>query len=112
MTWNLAYAHLLYWILNDAERLDDFNAAINRRYPKKSGIQIAAYDHFMEELKESEVVEICKTRWLINANIARILREKLDKRNTAAHPASVVIVQAQADDAVTDLVNNVVLCLQ
>ena len=36
---------------------------------------------------------------------------KLGKRNTAAHPSTMVVVQSQADDVVTDLVNNVVLAL-
>ncbi len=111
MTWNLAYSHLLHWILTDAKRLSDFNAAIAQRYPKKTLVKITAYDDFLEELKESEVIEICNTGNLINSNVVRILREKLGKRNTAAHPASVVIVQSQADDVVTDLVNNVVFLL-
>jgi hypothetical protein len=111
MTWNLAYSHLLQWILNDAPRLADFNAAITKRYQKKSSIDISKYDEFTEQLKESEVIEICNTASLLNSNVIRILREKLGKRNSAAHPASVVIVQSQADDMITDLVNNVVLAL-
>jgi hypothetical protein len=110
MTWNLAYSHILQWILNEPKRLNDFNAAIPKRFPKKHPITIAAYDHF-EDLKEWEVIEVCNTSALINGNIFRILKEKLGKRNNAAHPASVVIVQSQADDVVTDLVNNVVLAL-
>lgn len=110
MTWNLAYSHLLQWILNDTTRLTNFNLTIPKRYPKKPPIYISAYDHF-EELKESEVIEVCNTATLLNGNIARILREKLGKRNIAAHPSSVTIVQSQADDVVTDLVNNVVLLL-
>jgi hypothetical protein len=111
MTWNLAYSHLLYWILNDPNKLSEFNGAITRRYPKKTTVNIAKYDDFLEELKESEVVEICNTAGLLNNNIVRILKEKLGKRNMAAHPASVIIVQSQADDVTTDLVNNVVLAL-
>jgi hypothetical protein len=111
MTWNLAYSHLLQWILDDAKRLADFNAAIPRRFPKKPTMTIASYDGFLEELKESEVIEVCNTASLFNSNIVRILKEKLGKRNNAAHPASVVVVQSQADDVVTDLVNNVVLAL-
>jgi hypothetical protein len=110
MTWNLAYSHLLCWILANAQRLEDFNVAIPRRYPKKSPLTIAKYDGF-EELKESEVIEVCNTADLLNGNMVRILKEKLGKRNTAAHPASVIIVQSQADDVVTDLVNNIVLAL-
>jgi len=34
------------------------------------------------------------------------------RRNMAAHPSSVVMIQYQAEDAITDLVNNVVLKLR
>lgn len=111
MTWNLAYSHLIEWILSDAGRLAKFNAAISKRYPKRTNVTVAAYDDFSEEFKESEVIEVCKTAGLLNQNVIRILKEKLGKRNNAAHPASVVVVQSQADDVVTDLVNNVVLAL-
>lgn len=111
MTWNLAYSHLLQWVLNDATRLAAFNLNIARRYPRKPPIIIAMYDDFSEELKESEVLEICSTASLLNSNVIRILREKLGKRNTAAHPSSVTIVQSQADDVITDLINNVVVTL-
>ncbi len=111
MTWNLAYSHLLHWILAESRRLNDFNSAIPRRFPKKPPMAIAKYDEF-EELKKSEVIEVCNSAALVNGNIIRILKEKLGKRNTAAHPASVIVVQSQADDVVTDLVNNVVLFLK
>ena len=54
---------------------------------------------------------MCNTAGLVGSNIIRILREKLGKRNSAAHPSAVVVVQSQADDVVTDLVNNVGLAL-
>jgi hypothetical protein len=92
--------HLLHWILNHAKRLQDLNAAIPKRYPKKASLTITSYNDF-EELKESEVIEICNTAGLVSGNIARILREKLGKRNTAAHPSSAVLVQSQADDVVS-----------
>jgi hypothetical protein len=111
MTWNLAYGHLLQWMLKDATRLSAFNAAISVRYPKKAGTKIATYDEFLDELKESEVIEICSNAGLVSSNITKVLREKLIKRNIAAHPSTNVIVQSQADDVITDLVNNVVLHL-
>jgi hypothetical protein len=110
MSWNLAYSHLLHWILNNPKHLQNFNAGIPKRYPKKVTLTISRYDDF-EELKESEVIEVCNNAGLLNGNIIRILREKLGKRNMAAHPSSVLVVQSQADDVVTDLVNNVVLVL-
>lgn len=111
MTWNLAYSHLIEWVLKDPKRLAAFNTGISRRYPKKSNVKIEAYDNFLEDLKESETIEICSTAGLINANVTRILREKIGKRNSAAHPSSIIVVRSQADDVVTDLVNNVVLTL-
>jgi hypothetical protein len=69
------------------------------------------YDDFADEFTEREIVEVCNTAGICNANIIKILREKLDKRNMAAHPSNVIVIQPQADDVVTDLVNNVVLAL-
>jgi len=111
MTWNLAYSHLLDWILGEPTRLAAFNVAISKRYPKMANLQITAYDEFLDELKESQVIEICNTANLFNSNIFKILKGKLDKRNIAAHPSAVLVVQSQADDMVTDLVNNVVLAM-
>jgi hypothetical protein len=111
MAWNLAYSHLLDWILKDQARLDKFNAAISKRYPSLKNAQITKYDDFAEELGERQVIEIASTAGLYNSGIFKILKEKLDRRNTAAHPSSVVIVQSQADDMITDLINNVALAL-
>ncbi|UZE47000.1 hypothetical protein ONR75_18525 [Rhodopseudomonas sp. P2A-2r] len=111
MAWNLAYAHILDYILADAQRLADFNAAITRKYPKKTNIVIAKYDDFTEELTERETVEIANVADTFNSVVYRILKKELDRRNIAAHPSDVIISQHQADDMVSELVNNVVLAL-
>ncbi len=114
MTWNLAFDHILNWILKDPTRLAAFNAAIPVKFqktPKKAAIVINRYDDFADELKEFEIIELCKNANLLNDNLVRTLKEKLGKRNTAAHPSTMIVVQSQADDVVTDLVNNVVLAL-
>lgn len=112
MTWNLTFDHLLNWILKDSARLAAFNAAIPKRYPKRVNTAIKTYDDFADEFKEAEIIEVCNTAQTVNGNIIKILKEKLTKRNMAAHPSSVVVQQPQADDVVTDLVNNVVLVLR
>jgi hypothetical protein len=111
MVWNLAYSHLLDWILTDATRLDDFNGAIIKIYPKKKGLTIARYEDFTEELTEREVLEIANVANVYNSVVFRILKQKLDRRNIVAHPSTVVVVQSRADDMITDLVHNVVLAL-
>jgi hypothetical protein len=110
MTWNLAFDHLLRWIMADQKRLADFSASISLKYPKKAAVNIVKIDDFAE-LKETEIIEICRTANLLAKNTVEILREKLKRRNIAAHPSQVIVMQSQADDAITDLVNNVVLVL-
>jgi len=109
MTWNLAYDHLMEWLLSDAKRLQKLNDGIKSRYPKKN-VEISIRDDF-SELKESELIGACSTAKLLNKNVFEILESKLKRRNTVAHPSTVVVTQAQADDVITDLVNNVVLAL-
>jgi hypothetical protein len=108
MVWNLAFDHLVRWIIGNAVRLKDFNAAICKRYPAKGKIQIKSLIDF-EEFKESEIIEICGSASLIPKNGIDILREKLKRRNAAAHPSSIIITQTQVDDTITDLINNIVL---
>ena len=110
MTWNLTFDHLLNWIISDAAKVAAFNASIPKRYPKSTVVIITRED--FEELKEAETIEVCYTARLITKNVVEILRGKLKRRNMAAHPSEVVIQQPQADDLITDLVNNVVLSLR
>lgn len=111
MMWNLALDHLLHWIAKGTDRLNSFNSAIALRYPKKSDIVISTISDF-SEMKEDEIIEVCKTSGILSKNTTEILREKLKRRNIAAHPSQVIITQAQADDVITDLVNNVILTLK
>ena len=107
MTWSLAFDHLRNWIHNDATRLAKFNAAIVTRYPRK-GLTITKIDDF-EDLKDSEVIEVAGTAGLINGNIKKILSQKLDLRNIAAHPSPVVIGEPQANEYILTLVQNAVV---
>jgi hypothetical protein len=113
MAWNLAYDHLLHWILNDPTRLSDFNAKILGRIgPKRvTGMVITKREDF-EHLTEQETLDICKNAALFTSdNTKKILDMQLTKRNLAAHPSLVSIAGPQADDAITSLVTNVVLVL-
>jgi hypothetical protein len=111
MTWNLAYDHLLRWIMVDPVRLAQFNAGIGKRNPTKARIVVAGRDDF-EELKEIEVIDIVANVPGVSGGMKKILKEKLDRRNTYAHPSILVAARSQVDDTITDLVSNVVLKLQ
>jgi hypothetical protein len=105
MVWNLAYDHLLHWILADAGRLAAFQAHIAGRVgPKKAAaISIARREDF-EDLKESETLDICGTAGLFaSGNTKKILDIQLTKRNMGA---------PEAEEAISSLINNVVLVLK
>lgn len=109
MVWSLAFDHVRSWILADQARIAAFNNGLATKYPKK-GLTVSVPSDF-EELKEAEAIEVCRTARLFSKNICDILREKLSRRNMAAHPSDVHVTQHQADDVITDLVNNVILSL-
>jgi hypothetical protein len=109
MAWNLAYDHIVRWIFADSARLRSLNSGIATRYPKKGLVVTKADD--LDDLKESELIEACRTSGLLNKNTVAILRDKLARRNTVAHPSRIAVTQHQADDAISDLVLNVILAL-
>jgi hypothetical protein len=111
MAWNLAYDHLLRWILADPVRVSTFNSRIIGVVGAKrgAGLVMAKREDF-EELTERNVVDISGPI-LPSGNIKTILTEQLNRRNLAAHPTLVDIERPQADDTITTLVNNVVLKL-
>jgi hypothetical protein len=109
MAWNLAYDHLVRWIFADGGRLRALNSGLATKYPKKKVVLAKLED--LDDLKESELIEACRTARLLDKNTTQILRDKLTRRNTVAHPSRLVVTQHQADDAISDLVNNVILTL-
>src|SRR6266550_7078237 len=111
MAWNLAFDHLLHWLLKDPARLAKFNARIPVRYPNKKPMPVISKFEDFEELKEREVIEVCSSAGLISDAVFKILKEKLDRRNTAGHPSKVEVLQSKAEDTIEDLVTNVVLKL-
>jgi hypothetical protein len=109
MTWNLAYDHLINWIM--ANHLAAFNAAIVKKYQKRVGVVMTKKEDFSDEFKEFEVIEVCGTAGIISGNTKKILNEKLNRRNMAAHPSLVEITVFHAQETIADLVNNVILKL-
>lgn len=114
MAWNLAYDHLLNWILKAPVRVTAFNAHIAGRVgPKKAAAITISNREDFEELKESETIDIAESAGLFaSTNTKKILGIQLIKRNLAAHPSLLIIDGPAADDTISSLVNNVVLILK
>jgi hypothetical protein len=110
MCWNLAYDHLLTYIIKN--KLTEFNAqwpvSFQKRNAQARVQKITIRDEF-SELKESELLTVCKSAAIISPDVYKIMDEKLDKRNSAAHPSGVTIGQLQAENFIDELAQNVVL---
>jgi hypothetical protein len=107
MSWNLAYDHLVEWVLK--KHLVAFVTAWPATFPKKPFVPTQRAD--FADAKETHVIQVCRAAGLISADLKKLLDEKLDKRNSAAHPSSLNFSQAQAEAFIDDLVQNVVLAL-
>jgi hypothetical protein len=105
MCWNLAFDHLCEFLL--AKHLAAFNKQLPVSFPKAEITCIVAKDDF-SRLRESEVLQVCKSANIISGSVHKILKEKLDRRNIAAHPSGVIISEATAEEFIKDLVENVV----
>lgn len=108
MAWNLAYDHLCGYILSDHTRLDAFNTQLPKSFPKARISIVRVRDDF-GELKESEVLQVLRSSNIISNDLNILLKEKLGKRNTAAHPSNVDIAPHTAEEFVIDLITNAVL---
>lgn len=104
MAWNLAFHHTCAYIFSG--HLTAFNEQLTKAYPKKKTI---GKPSDFEDLKESEVIEIAKGAQVISVSTSKVLSEKLMKRNSAAHPSSLVVMPVTADEVISDLVQNILL---
>lgn len=104
MIWNLAYSHVLDRIFGN--HLAAFNAQRTKVGPKLP--EVTKLTDF-EDYGERQVIEICRGARIYDATVCKTLTERLNRRNSAAHPSSAKFTPVQAEDMVTDLINNVLL---
>lgn len=104
MAWNLAFSDVLDRILT--LHLAAFNAQRAKAFAKMT--EVTKRSDF-EDYQESRVIEIARGAGILSASSQKILKEKLDKRNTAAHPSVVVVNSVTAEEVIHDLVENIIL---
>lgn len=108
MCWNLSFNHLCQYVFS--KYLTAFNLQLPKSFPKANISEIKKQDDF-SELKESQVLLVCKSANILSDGIYKIMKEKLDRRNIAAHPSGVVTSEPTAEEYIKDLIENVVLKL-
>ena len=105
MCWNLSFDHLCdYVIFNHCV---DFNQQLPKSYKNRTK-PINKKEDF-EELKEFEILQVCRSAGITTNGVHKILSQKLETRNSAAHPSNVSFNQLQAEEFISTLINNVVL---
>ena len=108
MTWLLTMDVIYEYLI--AKKLTEFNAAV-QVHGKYKKITFSKKDDF-SEVKESDFIEILRTGKIISNDIRKILIEKLDFRNTCAHPNSIIIKESKAIAVIDDLIENVIFKFQ
>lgn len=107
MTWILATDHIFSYILK--HKLAEFNAALALNTDKSIKVKVIAQRDDFTEMKESKFIELCRQAKIISNDVRKILEQKLDTRNSCAHPSGVTINKTKVIDFVEDLIENVVL---
>jgi hypothetical protein len=107
MVWILTIDHLFAYIL--AHKLTEFNAALAQNTDKSVKARLITQRDDFNEIRESKFIEFCRIGKIISNDVRKILDQKLDTRNSCAHPSGVTIGKTKVIDFVEDLVENVVL---
>jgi hypothetical protein len=103
MIWNLVFSDVLDRIFMNHLQL--FNSQVGT-HGFKNVIQKRSD---FAEMKESQVIALARAAKILSKESMKVLDEKLNKRNTAAHPSTVVVGVTTAEEVIFDLVENILL---
>jgi hypothetical protein len=105
MSWLLAIDTIYEFVLKN--KIIEFNEAI-QLHGKYKKVIVKSKDNF-SDIKESDFIELLRVAKIISNDTRKILDEKLDFRNTCAHPNTIVIKETKAISFIEDIVDNIVL---
>lgn len=107
LIWILTLNHLFEYI--QTHRLADFNEALAKNTDRRVKVsKIETRDDF-NDIPEGKFIELCRSASIISNDVRKILDQKLETRNSCAHPSGVKISRSKAIEVVEDLIENVVL---
>lgn len=106
MTWLFIMDYIQEFII--ANKKVEFITALSKRSDVNKLPTINTKDDF-EDMRESIFIEIMRSAGIITAGVYKILKEKLDIRNTCAHPSDIFIHESKVVNFIEDLVENVAL---
>lgn len=101
MSWLGAIRHLQDLVF--AGHLRDFNAALQKRWPKSKAV--TTVDGF-SSIQEADFLLISEDIGFLDKSAKKLLGQRLDYRNAAGHPNSIKFDEEQVAAHVTFLINN------
>lgn len=109
MCWNLALHHLQEYVLSNTQRLQSFNNVLALNTDKRVKISSVSKQDDFTEMPEGKFLHFCRESKLITATVFKKLENKLDERNSAAHPSGTKVTPKMAEAFIEDLLHNVLL---
>lgn len=107
MGWILTVDHLIAYIV--ANGLPEFNEVLAKNTDRRVRVsKIENRDDF-GDIPEKKLIEFSRSASLISNDVRKVLEQKLDVRNSAAHPSTVSFSRVKAVDFLEDLIENVIL---
>lgn len=106
MCWNLTLHHLQEYVFT--KHLGAFNTVLAANTDRRVKVtSVSKLDDFTD-MPESKFIEFCRTAKVITAGLHNKLKNRLDERNSAAHPSGVKTPPKLAEAFIEDLVENVI----
>lgn len=107
LTWLLAIDHLQSYILK--HKLHEFNNVLAANTDKRVKTKAINCADDFNDIPEGKFIEFCRVAKIISNDVRKILDQKLQTRNSAAHPSGIIIGKTKVIDFVEDLVSNILL---
>ena len=107
MAWILAMDHLCSHIMS--HNFVAFNGVLATNTDRRVKVKVITQRDDLADIKESKLIELCRSARIISTDVRKILDQKLAIRNSYAHPSGIEITDTKVIDFVEDLVTNVVL---
>lgn len=104
LSWIAAMDHMYEYVFTRG--LHAFNGALAQQTGKLASLTISKRDELIE-LQESDFIRVCRTASLITKDMKKLMDEKLDFRNSCAHPSGISVGDSKVLSFVEDLVDNV-----
>lgn len=106
LMWSICISHLRNYVID--YKITEFNNALSN-HPKNSikKLSISKYDDF-EDVGDNDFLEILKILKITTKNQHKLLKEKLDIRNTYAHPNTLTLTDNKTNSFIEDLVNDII----